>query len=241
LPISNPQFYLMSVLEQAIGWLAPAECISCGEEGSALCSPCSLSEIIPYGERCFGCAKMSPRCQTCQACRAKNSPNFVWVCTDYEKTAKDLVQKLKFAHQRSATHPIASLMADTFLNFNPDWQILKKNYIIVPVPTATSRVRQRSFDHTGLIAARLADRLKTEPRNLLQRLGQSRQVGSKRYTRIRQLKDSFYVSKPEYIKRRNILLVDDVVTTGATLQEAAKTLRRAGARSVDALVFAKKL
>jgi competence protein ComFC len=200
-----------------------------------------LAEIIPYGERCFGCGKLSPRSQTCSACRSHNSPNFVWVSTDYETTARDLVQRLKFHHQRAAANAIGQVMNSTFLYFNPAWLVQKKNYLIISLPTATSRIRQRGFDHTALIATKVSRQLKIENKNLLQRLGQSRQVGAKRYLRRRQLKDMFYVSAPEALKGRNILLIDDVVTTGATLQEAAKTLRRAGARSVDALVFAKKL
>jgi competence protein ComFC len=231
----------MSVLEQAIGWLAPADCVGCGQEGSALCTACGLSEFIPYGERCYGCARLSPRGQTCPACRSHNSPNFVWVCTDYDKTARTLIQRLKFIHQRAAAISIAGLMADTFLNYNPDWHIQKKNYLIIALPTATSRIRQRGFDHTALITKKISGSLRLENKNLLYRLGQSRQVGAKRYARTRQLSGMFYVPKTESVKGRNILLIDDVVTTGATLQEAAKILRRAGARSVDALVFAKKL
>lgn len=231
----------MSVLDQAIGLLAPADCVGCGREGAALCRACTLAEIVPYGERCFGCGKLSRRCQSCSACRSHNSPNFVWVSTDYETIAKDLVQRLKFGHQRVAAQAIARVMVATFLDFNPDWLVQKKSYLIVSLPTATSRLRQRGFDHTALIASGISGLVRVENRNLLRRLGQSRQVGAKRYLRTRQLKDMFYPSKPEALKGRNILLIDDVVTTGATLQEAAKTLRRAGARSVDALVFAKKL
>jgi ComF family protein len=159
----------------------------------------------------------------------------------YENTAKDLVQRLKFNHQRVAADSIAKVMTATFLNFNPEWLIQKKKYLIVALPTATTRVRQRGFDHTALVAEQISGQLKAENKNSLQRLGQSRQVGAKRYLRTRQLKEMFYVAQPIAVKGRNILLIDDVVTTGATLQEAARTLRQAGARSVDALVFAKKL
>jgi competence protein ComFC len=231
----------MSVLETAIGWLAPVDCIGCGQEGDALCEACCLTEFLPYGERCFGCGRLSRRAQTCPACRSHGSPNFVWVCTNYEYIAKDLIHRLKFIHQRSAAGSVALVMAAAFLNFNPDWLIKKKNYAVIALPTATTRVRQRGFDHTALIAEKLASSLQMEKINLLRRLGQSRQVGAKRYLRGRQLKGMLYVSQPEVVKGRNILLLDDVVTTGATLQEAAKSLRHAGARSVDALVFAKKL
>src|SRR5665213_269755 len=73
----------MSIMELAIGWLAPPECIGCGVEGSSFCEGCLATEIIPFGERCYNCNKMSPGCRTCAGCR-RSSPTYVWVSTDYE-------------------------------------------------------------------------------------------------------------------------------------------------------------
>jgi ComF family protein len=231
----------MSFLEAAIGWIAPSECVGCGAEGSSLCLACTFSEITPYGEKCFRCARLSIRSKTCPTCRASGAPGFVWVHTDYEATAKNLVQKYKFAHQRSAATDISRMMAETFLAQNEDAQISKKNYLLVPVPTASSRVRQRSFDHSALLAKSASKALGLDCRQALGRQNQNKQVGSSRRERVRQVKGAYFVKNEILIRRRNILLVDDVVTTGATLGEAARVLREAGARSVDALVFAKRL
>jgi ComF family protein len=231
----------MSVLEAAIGWLAPSTCIGCGVEGIALCIACSSSEILPFGERCFGCGSLSSRSKTCKTCRAKNAPNYVWVSTDYEGLAKNLVQRFKFEHNRASAGSISQLMAGTFLSQNSDKQIASKNYLIIPVPTAGARVRQRGFDHTSLLAKSLSRRLALSIENALGRLGSSQQVGAPRRLRAAQVKNAYYAKKHDKIKGRNILLIDDVVTTGATLSEAARELRQSGARSVDALVFAKRL
>ena len=165
----------------------------------------------------------------------------MWINTDYEKIAKRLVSEYKFRHNRAAVQPIVELMTESFVSFNQDEQIAKKNYLIVPIPTASSRIRQRSFDHADLLAKNIAHKLKHEYRRALLRKGQLRQTGSKRAQRLEQISGSFYVKPYASIKSRNILLIDDVVTTGATISEAAKILRRAGARSVDALIFAKRL
>lgn len=132
-------------------------------------------------------------------------------------------------------------MAETFLGYNSDDEISKKSYLIVPIPTATQRIRQRSFDHAKLLSRQLARNLKLETANALRRIGQSRQLGSRRSDRLVQTKDNYVVKDPRRIQGRNILLVDDVVTTGATLQAASQALKSAGAKSVDALVFAKRL
>jgi predicted amidophosphoribosyltransferase len=74
----------------------------------------------------------------------------------------------------------------------------------------------------------------------LVRLTQSRQVGASRAKRLQQLQSAFYIPRPDRLKGKNILLVDDIVTTGATLEAAARTIKQAGAASVSAVAFASK-
>jgi len=231
----------MGVLETFIGWLAPSVCLVCGQEGASLCTPCSALNIVPFGERCFNCAALSARARTCSSCRSLGSPRFVWVTTDYKDLAKEVVHVYKFGHQRIAAASIADLMAETLLSFNSDEDIAKANYTVIAVPTATSRVRQRGFDHSALLARTIARKLGLPYANIMKRLGQDRQVGRTRAERFRQVDGKYIVASPEKITGRNILLIDDVVTTGATLTAAAKALRAAGAKRVDALVFAKRL
>jgi ComF family protein len=224
-----------------VGWLAPPLCVGCNAEGTSLCVACSTSEILPFGARCFGCDSLSEASRTCIKCRNIGAPHFVWINTTYNGLAKELIQKYKFSEQRAASASIAKLMAETFLSLNGISDIQRSNYLVVPVPTATSRVRQRGFDHADLIARQIAHRLKLQKANALIRLGQTRQVGVARSVRLKQLEGSYKVRKPASIAGRNILLVDDVVTTGATLRSATRMLRKAGAGRVDALVFAKRL
>ena len=230
----------MSVLEVLVGWLAPPQCVVCDEEGASLCTSCAAVEILPYGERCFSCGSVSSLSRTCERCRS-SAPRHVWVATHYENAAKRLVQIYKFGHQRVAVDSLSLLMMTSLLDFNSIGDLQVLDYLIVPVPTATSRVRQRSFDHSALLARQLGHNLKLQYINALARLGQSRQLGSARPRRLTQLDGKFIVRYPRLIAGRNILLVDDVVTTGATLKAATKALRAGGAARVDALVFAKRL
>jgi ComF family protein len=240
LNIYNRRITTMSVLELAIGWLAPADCLGCGQEGLTLCGLCTEAEVIPFGERCFKCNAASRESRTCDKCRA-GSPGSVWITTDYEGIAKDIIQKLKFAHQRAAARTLGILMSRT-LNDYADPQILRaKDYLVVPIPTASTRVRERSFDHTYLIAKKISKQNNLAFGNPLKRLGQERQVGARRAERLIQSRDKYFVFKEGIVLGRHILLIDDVVTTGATLQAATAALQKAGAKSVEALVFAKKL
>jgi len=230
----------MAVLDKLIGLIAPPSCFVCGQEGSALCSGCAQTKIVPYGERCFACGAVSPSARTCERCRP-GAPRYVWVSTNYEAAARQLIKIYKFGHQRAAAASLASLMVETLLSLNDFEEVRRLNYLIVPVPTATSRIRQRGFDHCAHLARQVARKLKARHLNALARIGQSRQVGAQRSVRLAQPAGNYVVRYPYLINGQNILLIDDVVTTCATLRAATKALRGAGAGRVDALVFAKRL
>jgi ComF family protein len=154
----------------------------------------------------------------------------VQVATPYNQFAKDVVWKLKFGHAPAAVKPITRVMADR-LAFDA-------RTMLVPVPTATSRARQRGFDHARLLARQLSRRTEVSYAGILARTGQARQVGANRKERAEHLRAAFWVKQPETVRGKHVVLIDDVLTTGATLEAAASVLRQAGAMRVDAIVFA---
>lgn len=231
----------MSIFEAAIRVVAPPQCIGCGQEGDSLCTACSSAEILPHGERCWNCGSISAGSRTCPKCRRLGGPGFVWICTDYSGLAKELVTTYKFNHQRIAADAIARLMGGTFHERFDNELINRRSYVIVPVPTATSRVRERGFDHALLLAKAIARETGQDYSPLLGRTGQSRQVGAGRKERLARPTKDYYLRLSYAATGRNILLIDDVLTTGGTLVAATKVLRAAGAKRVDALVFAKRL
>jgi len=228
----------MSIFETVISLIAPSECINCGSEGYSLCMECSQIAIIPYGERCWSCGALTDNGRTCPSCRRTGSPGRVWVVTNHENLARDLLKDYKFDENRAAAESIAGMMV-TRLKGGIGTNI--SDYLVVPVPTATKRARERGFDHSVLLARKIAPKLGLPYQTVLGRLGQSRQVGSVRSERLAQMSDKFWVKNPKTVFGRKILLIDDVVTTGATVNAASKTLRQAGAVRVDALIFAKRL
>ena len=231
----------MSFLETSIGWLAPPQCVGCAAEGSALCKSCSTSGILSFGERCAYCGSLSAHCRTCQHCRRPGTPRFVWITSTHEGLAQELVRIYKFVQLRAAAQPLAGLMAQTFLTYNTQGYPNKANYLAVPLPTATSHVRQRGFDHSALLARTVSKKLGLQYSQSLGRLGQTRQIGASRQVRLSQQAGNYFVRQPRKIAGRNILLIDDVITTGGSLIAATQVLRATGANHVDALVFAKRL
>jgi ComF family protein len=226
----------MSVLESVIGWLAPPQCVSCGTEGTALCGSCG-KELDNFGQRCWRCHRLSPASHTCETCRYSGSPAHVYIRTNHEGLARDLLSVYKFGQLRAASNTIAGLMVEALLSSNT----YPPDYIILPIPTATSRVRERGFDHTALLAKHIGYQLQMPYTQVLRRTGHTRQLGARREERLTQLADSISVKNSRPVRGRHVLLIDDVITTGGTIIAATKALRLAGAASVDALLFAKRL
>ena len=118
--------------------------------------------------------------------------------------------------------------------------------ILCPIPTASSRRRGRGFDHAKLLMHTYWRKLPAylqlsgRPQQLLTRQSNTRQLGASRPQRIEQMQDEFALKPRADVDGKTVLLIDDVVTTGATLASAAKTLKNAGAKRVYALVYAQK-
>jgi ComF family protein len=169
----------------------------------------------------------------CAKCRRTSRIKHVWVRTTYDGPAKQLIHDFKFQRKIAAAEPITTLMIETLPYLTPE-------IILVHVPTASSRVRRRGYDHAELLTRTLAQKLGLAHQTLLLRTTQTRQVGSKREQRLRQMQSAFKPLRAEALQKAHVLLVDDLTTTGATLEAAAKCLKSAGAKTVDAIVFAQK-
>jgi ComF family protein len=127
-------------------------------------------------------------------------------------------------------------MADAMTKLIKDRQA-----IIVAVPTATTRVRQRGYDQTKLLARHIAKQARMLWIDCLARSGQAHQVGSGKDERLAQLKSALRVTQERFIRGAHIILIDDVITTGATLETAAEVLKEAGAAHIEAIAFARAI
>lgn len=219
--------------DKIINFFAPHDCLGCGQEGLILCQLCSFDSFDDLPDRCYRCLALSKDSRVCQKCRPNSRLAHVWVGSEYSGVAKRLIHDFKFERARAAASPIA-VRIDDVLPF------LGQDVLITYLPTATSRQRLRGYDQSKLIANRLARQRGLRFDSLLGRFGQTRQVGSVRSKRLSQAQEMFYVLKASKVVGRDILIIDDILTTGASLEAAAKLLKAAGARKILAAVFAQK-
>jgi len=219
----------MSVLDKLVSLVAPHHCVGCGQEGDLLCPACSATLPRAY-ICCYRCRRFSRGSLTCDRCWRHSRLFRVRAATLYAGSGKTLVWQLKSKGAQAA----ATVMAARLL------PLIKpsEHTLIATVPTATSRIRQRGYDQAHLIARQLARGAGLPWLNCLARSGQTHQVGAGRAQRRAQLKDAFRVTQARFVRGAHIILVDDVVTTGATLEAAAAVLHAAGAAKIEALTFA---
>lgn len=153
-----------------------------------------------------------------------------WSSAPYEGVARDLVAALKFRRLL----PVADLMAERIEWLIPAHLLGGR---IVAVPPALPRLRRRGFDPAGELAGALGERLEMPLEQCLERRGGGRQVGRRRAERIGHPP----LIQPTGAAPRSALLIDDVLTTGATLAACARALRAAGSSRVVAVTFARRL
>lgn len=220
----------MQLIENLVATIAPHECVGCGAEGSLLCSNC-VEHLESVPSRCYRCKRWSADSLTCRACRRQTSIHSLWAVTSYDtELAKELLHRVKFERAKEGAKTIATLMAGRHTT--------PTDVVITHVPTAPTRIRARGYDQSALIAKALG-RIWRQPYSpLLARIGNDRQLGQRREVRKQQMADAFRPIKQSFIKDEHILLIDDVLTTGATSEAAARTLRQAGAARVSCFVFA---
>lgn len=167
----------------------------------------------------------------CSTCKSHYYMNSVWVCGVYKGQLKQLIHEYKFAHKRAAVQDLVTLLDALLPPIDPQT-------IITNVPTASSHIRERGFDHGALLAKTFARKRGLVYVSCLARTGQSRQLGLNRAERLQNIDGLFHIKSNSLIKGAKFLIIDDVVTTGASINEAAKVLKHSGAYAVNAATTA---
>lgn len=221
----------MNVLEKLISLIAPHKCLICGISGAVICQFCIDMELQTAYSRCYRCHRLTRQSTVCRSCRSSVSLHHVWVAANYDELSKKILYQLKFNRARAAGATIAQIISRTL----PD---LPNDIIVTHIPTASNRIRVRGYDQAHLIAVELAKIRSWRYDSLLLRVSKSRQLGAGRQERFKHLEQALVARKKKYPDYQHILLIDDVTTSGATIEAAAKQLKQAGARTIDAAVFA---
>jgi len=225
--------------------LFPKFCLGCNKEGTYLCTDCvSILGVLEH-HYCL-CDKNPIRLiqpGKCSRCKTKNLSGLFTALPYQERSlTKKLISSFKYPpYLKELADPLSDLIIKHFLICEEDpKEILKKGHLI-PIPLTEQKLKKRNYNQAQELTKQLSEKLKVSAilNNLIKTKKTKPQVGLSKKERKQNLKNAFSCTKPSQIKRKEIFLIDDVYTTGATMEEAAKTLKKAGAKKVWGIAIAR--
>jgi len=216
--------------------LFPSRCVGCGRPGVVLCAACLQTiEFVPPGI-CERCGRPVPGAgPLCAACRRVQSPLERNCAVGYATgVLRKAIHRLKYGGQSQLAGPLAGLLRDWWADHG--WPV----DVVAPVPLHPYRRRQRGYNQAHLIGQAFSSMVGLSyMEDAISRTRDTRpQVGLKAAERERNVAGAFE-SCGDGVCGRRVLLIDDVMTTGATLRACAVALRAAGAAGVSALTVAR--
>lgn len=215
---------LMALWDGALRLLYPPKCVFC-------------HRLLEDGEPpvCLRCEKRLPRTSS----QGRQRFPYVSQCVApfyYEEMVRDSLRRFKFANRREYAWTYGPMVAACIREAELEFDLLSW------VPLSRKRLRKRGYDQCALLAQAVGEALGCTPEPLLRKKRHTppqSQTGSAEKRRANIL-DAYEVKKPEAAAGKRILLLDDIVTTGSTLSECARTLRLAGAKDVLCAAVARK-
>lgn len=219
----------------------PSNCFGCGIEEVWLCKDCLKKIPLHSGNICLWCGKHLIDKKMCLPCQDESQLTSLSALTAYhDPLFQEMLHNLKYNFVSHIIDAFA-LLLDHFFD-NKIFLSSDDNSVLLPIPLHKKRFAERGFNQSELIGNKISQVLKIQiDSKLLVRVKNTKsQMTLNRKERIQNMRDSFVCLDFKQVKNKNIILVDDVLTTGATLKEASLALKSAGCRSVSAFVLAKE-
>lgn len=226
-----------------LDFIFPKRCVSCKKSGDYLCSKCFSFLSYDTKSLCLICNKSSYNSLTHPVCRRKYSIDGCFSAISYNKVAQKLIYSFKYKPYLTDLKTFLSdLFYESIIQNEKFMEMVQaEKWIFVPIPLFSSKLRKRGYNQSEILAMELAKKFNVSAQNLLTRIRDTKnQYKLRKDDRAENIRGAFRAedrnSKPE---ARNIFLVDDIVTTGSTLKEAARILKHNGANKVFGLTLAR--
>lgn len=220
--------------EALLDVLFPPRCPGCGRVGATFCAACQARIERPPAPACLRCGRPAAAASLCEACQATSSHlDRIASAALFAHPLRDAIHELKYNSARSLARPLGARMAAAWQQsgFTAD--------LIVPVPLHPARLAERGYNQSALLARVLSQQVgvPVDEKAIVRRKATLQQARLSATERRENVKDAF-ASRGDLPGRR-IVLIDDVCTTGSTLEACAEALRSAGAASVWAFTLAR--
>lgn len=235
----------------------PPRCVGCGARGAVFCAACQAQVHAPPDPLCAQCGlplqslassggapiAAPTRCPDCASGRTPAALTGLRMAAFHEGGLRKAIHAFKYEGQRRAAQPLGDLLAVAYRRYQPGGMAAD---LIIPLPLHATRERERGYNQATLLARRLATRLRLPLRAdlLVRQRATPPQVGLRWQARRANVAGAFALAGPHaapHLVGKRILLVDDVATTGSTLNAAAQALLAAGPAAVWGLTVTRPM
>lgn len=211
--------------------IMPIECLGCGEESDWICANCRRALRPQREELCF-CGKVGED-GLCPKHQEKLGLDGLTTLFSYaEPSIRELIHQLKYRGHTDAVTFFAQKYQKKVLARLP-----RGEWLVTAVPLSTQRQRERGFNQSAILAKKLSEPVYDYAELLIKKRETKPQVKLNKTQRQKNLLRSFAMKKGAEVPEQ-VIIVDDVITSGSTLKEAAKVLRKAGVQKIWALTIA---
>jgi len=220
------------MIDKLLEYVAPHPCYGCTKLGRPLCDNCKYDIVNDTFSACIACGKTAGPTGICSTCKLPYQQ--AWCVGARTGALRNLIDGYKFERMKSSALVLAELLDETV-------PVLPESTMVIPIPTIPAHQRERGYDHTYLVAREFCRlrHLKLLRNHLVRRTNTVQRLATSRRQRHQQARQAFAVSR-RLGSDVPYLLLDDIMTSGATLRYAAKTLKTAGAHEVWIAVVARQ-
>lgn len=240
-----------NIFQTLFAVIFPPLCLGCKkycateeEKRLFLCNQCDNAIEMHNSFFCPECNRRLPEAKN--TCHPESKFILAAASSYQNKIVREIIHSLKYNRMTAAMKPIGKIIENYLNKIIPNMDV-RRPYIIVPIPLHAQKLRARGFNQSELIAQELAIKLRVydtlnleiETNNLIRIKNTKSQTKLKKEERRANIEHCFTLKNPAEISGKNIILVDDVFTSGATMREAVKILKAAGAKKIVGFVVAK--
>lgn len=215
----------------------PKTCLNCHKEGRWLCESCSDSLFFIDSHFCPFCGNIGDLFFVCKSCRGATGIEKVFSLFKYnDPLARKIIKNFKYRYVKSIVHELEPIIRKFLLKYSG--LIEKDGVTLLPVSLGWYKIRERGFNQAEELAKVIKKILNLEINTkILKKCGITRSQATLSYEeRFNNLKGAFKVIKTP---PKNVIIVDDVFTTGSTVKEVASVLKKAGTERIQIITFAR--
>jgi len=229
--------------------LFPKFCLGCQKEGIYLCEDCKATLEIAEFDYCL-CEKNPMRIFTnfksgkCSRCQNKKLSGLYFALAYKEKPlTKKLIHQFKYSpYIKELAKDLSAILIEHFIISGKNINEIFENSVLIPVPLHAKKIRERGYNQSEELAKELSKALKIPAisDNLIKIKHTESQMELSKEKREKNLENAFKINDSASLAGKKVFLVDDVYTTGSTMQECALVLRDSGAKSVWGIAIARE-